>query len=70
MNQWELMSLAQHHGMATRFLDWTENPLLAMWFAVAKPAKEKNSQKKAKSRQLFRCSLPGKKIIWMWKIKM
>lgn len=39
MTHWEIMSLAQHHGMATRLLDWTENPLLAMWFAVNKPAK-------------------------------
>jgi hypothetical protein len=39
-DDWDWLAIAQHNGMATRRLDWTDNLLAALWFAVREEAEK------------------------------
>ena len=55
-NEWEWLLLMQHHSLPTRLLNWTENPLVALYFVV-----KESLRRRAASGALIPSPLTGRR---------
>jgi hypothetical protein len=56
-NDWDWLALGQHFGLPTRLLDWSMNPLVACFFALA------DEQHKDKNAAVYAYPLDEKQIV-------
>lgn len=71
MLEWRQLSIGQHYGLPTRFLDFTTNVLVALFFAVEEPVmrrKTKKGQFEEQDSAVWCIEVPNRLKVWqVWK---
>jgi len=67
VQEWRQLALAQHYGVPTRFLDFTTNMLVALFFALEGPAAQRTTTKGEKVEQdsaVWGIEVPNRLKVW------